>query len=231
MLTLITYPAGFGEPSLSPFCVKAEFLLNMSGRPWQREESNDPRKAPRRKFPVLRTPEGLVHDSDNIRAYLSSQGAEFDAGLSSDALGISRAFQRLAEEHLYFLLLMDRWEREETWRIIRDTYFRDIPRPLRGIIAGGLRRTLLRALDAQGLGRLTWDERMDRAEQDLTAISAQLENRPFLIGETPSTADASVAAMLGAIIATPAETPLSRRVAEDAVLSGYVHRAKTAMMP
>lgn len=32
MLNLITFPATFGEPSSSPFCVKAMILLQMSGK-------------------------------------------------------------------------------------------------------------------------------------------------------------------------------------------------------
>ena len=52
MLTLVTYPAGLGAFSLSPFCVKAALLLQTSGQPWQRRDSVDPRKTPHGKLTV-----------------------------------------------------------------------------------------------------------------------------------------------------------------------------------
>ena len=229
MLTLITFPAGFGEPSISPFCVKAMYLLNLSRQPWQAEALNDPRKAPRAKFPVLRTPHGLVHDSGHIQAYLDENGAGFGTHLSGRDKAHAHSLLRMVEEHLYFIQALDRWERPEVWPTIRDRYFHEIPKILRGFITGGLRRNLMKGLKTQGLGRLTWDERMARVERDLSAISTTLANKPFLFGDQPSTADASVASVLGGMRATPVETPLSRRISEDAQLSAYIDRAAAAM--
>ncbi|MFK7877580.1 MAG: glutathione S-transferase family protein [Paracoccaceae bacterium] len=228
MLTLITFPANFGQLSLSPFCVKAIYFLNRSGQAWQREDCNDPRKTPHQKLPVLRTPDGLVHDSDRIRAYLETQGAVFDGGLSVQDLAIARAFQRLAEDHLYFLLVLDRWGRDEVWPTIRDTYFAEIPKLLRGPITGMLRRNLLKGLDAQGLGRLSWVERKEHAEQDLGAISAQLGTSDFLLGQTVTSADLCVAPVLAAIASSPIPTDLSCRVAQDVQLCNYIARVHSA---
>ncbi len=43
MLMLYTFPAGFGQFSLSPFCVKAAALLKLSGLDWARRDLDDPR--------------------------------------------------------------------------------------------------------------------------------------------------------------------------------------------
>ena len=229
MLTLLTYPANFGQSSLSPFCVKAEYLLNMSGQSWQREDTNDPRNAPRGKLPVLRTPEGLVHDSDYIKTYLENKGADFDGHLSPKDLVTAHALRRMVEEHMYFTLVLDRWERDTVWPTIRETYFFEIPKILRSLIAGGLRKGLLKGMNVQGLGRLTWDERMERVEKDLDCIRAQLGDKPFLFGDKPTSFDASTASMLGAARSTPVETTLSKRVSQDALLCAYVDRAAEAM--
>ncbi len=224
MLTLITYPGAFGQPSLSPFCVKAAYLLQLSGQAWHREDQLDPRKAPRGKLPLLRTPHGVIHDSDAIRAYLEEQGADFDAGLSTTDRAHARALQRMAEEHMYFLLVLDRWERDDVWPIIRDTYFSQIPSLLRGIITSGIRRKLLRGLYAQGLGRMTWDERLDRLDQDLEVICALLEGHDFLLSDTPTAVDTSVGAMLGAMRTTPVKTPLQERILQFPRLLAYIDR-------
>lgn len=70
MLKLLTYPSAMGEFSPSPFCTKAALLLQMSGQPWEREDTSDPRKTRYGKLPVLRAGGEVIADSDNIRAWL-----------------------------------------------------------------------------------------------------------------------------------------------------------------
>ncbi|MEL6452663.1 MAG: glutathione S-transferase family protein [Pseudomonadota bacterium] len=229
MLTLVTYPPAFGEPSASPFCVKAIYTLNLAGQPWQRQDTNDPRSWPKGKLPALWIDDTIIGDSDNIRHWLEENGAELDQGLSDLDRATARAFIRMAEEHMYFHIVLDRWGDNAVWPIVRDTYFAAVPKWLRGFVTSTLRRALLKGMNAQGLGRLTAGERLDRIEPDLKAISDRLWQGPFLFGARPTSADASVAAMLGAMAATPGGTALSRRVKDDLVLSDYVARVAKAL--
>ncbi len=229
MITLLTYPASFGAPAASPFCVKAIWLLDMSGQSWAREDLADPRKMPHQKLPAIRDNGTIIPDSDNIRAHLEQLGADFDAGLSDMEKATSRAFIRMAEEHMYFHIVMDRWGNDDVWPIIRDEYFKMIPRPLRGFVTSGLRKTCLKGMQAQGLGRLTPAERMVRIELDLQAITTRLWHGAFLFGDHPTAADASVAAMLQNMRATPGKTLLKTRVAEDEILCRYIDRMQDRM--
>lgn len=226
MLTLVTYPAAFGLFSGSPFCVKAAYLLQLAGQPWQRQDLNDPRRMPHRKLPVLRAPERLIADSDGIRAWLESRGADFQKGLTDTQKGQSRALIRMAEDHLYFHLVMDRWGNDAVWPILRESFFADIPALIRRPVTGAIRRSVLRGLDMQGVSRFSESERFERVEQDFRAIAAFLGNTPFLLGDIPTAADLSVAPMLAGFRATPVKTRLNRRVAEDRVLSDYVDRVE-----
>ena len=229
MITLITYPASFGQPAASPFCIKAIWLLNMSGQNWARQDTPDPRKMPKQKLPAIRVDERIIPDSENIRRYLETLGADFDAGLSDMEKSTSRAFIRMAEEHMYFHVVMERWGDDTVWPIIRDTYFAAIPRLLRGIITNKLRKSLMRGMHAQGLGRFTPQERLDRLESDLQAITTRLWHGPFLFGNKPTAADASVAAMLANMRATPGNPRMKMRIAEDEILCRYIDRASDAM--
>jgi glutathione S-transferase len=229
MITLITFGPSFGQPAASPFCIKAIWLLNMSGQKWEREDTADPRKMPKQKLPVIRVSGEIIADSDNIRTHLEAQGADFDTGLSDMEKATSRAFIRMAEEHMYFHVVMDRWGDDSVWPTIRDTYFEQIPKLLRGVITGGLRKKLMHGMHAQGLGRLTPAERLARIEPDLLAITTRLWHSPFLFGDRPTAADASVAAMLANMRATPGKTLLKTRVAEDEILCRYIDRAGDAM--
>ncbi|MFK7744660.1 MAG: glutathione S-transferase family protein [Roseobacter sp.] len=229
MLKLITYPAAFDLFAASPFCVKAAYLLNMSGLPWEREDTLDPRKAPYGKLPVLRTPDGLVPDSDGIRTYLEAQGACFDTGLSDVDKANARAFIRLAEEHFYFHLVYDRWANDDVWPTIRDVYFQQIPVFLRGFVAGSIRKNTLAGLHHHGVARYSEQDRLARLETDLEAVTTRLWHGKFLFGDTPTGADASLAPMLAAALATPVETPVKRLIAGNGVLTAYVERSETLM--
>lgn len=229
MITLITFPATFGEFAASPFCTKAGYLLEMSGQPWQREDTLDPRKFKYAKLPAIRVDGEVICDSENIRHYLERKGADFDAGLCADDRASARAFVVMAEEHMYFHQAIDRWGDERVWPIVRDAYFTVIPKLVRGFVTGKMRKELMRGMHVQGLGRFSVAERLARLEPDLGAIAARLENRKFLFGDAPCSADASIAAMLGGMRASPVPTAQSKRVADDAVLMRYVEAMETTV--
>lgn len=226
MLTLFTYPRGFGQFSLSPYCVKAAAMLQLSGCEWERQDLSDPRKMPHAKLPVVKTENRLIHDSHNIRLYLEQQGARFDPDLTGRQLALAHALTRMAEEHLYFHLVMDRWVNKAVWPIVRSTYFQTVPRPLRNLVAGKLRRDLIRGLATQGLGRFTTEERFARAELDFQAVRSCLAGSDYLLGTQLSSADLSVWPMLAAIRGCPVPTRLSTRVADDTLLSNYIDRVE-----
>lgn len=229
MLTLLTFRADFDQFSLSAFCVKAAYLLQMSGQPWQRQDLSDARKMPHNKLPVLKTNQRLIGDSENIRTWLEQQGADFDPGLTEAQKGQAQAFIRMAEEDIYFHLLMDRWGNDAMWPVIRDTLFRDVPRLIRKPVANKLRRVLLSGLQTQGTARFSEQERFARLDRDLRAISAQLHDKPFLFGDHPTSADLSVAPMLAAIRHAPVQTKLAKRLADDTVLADYIDQITKAV--
>ncbi|WP_377192439.1 glutathione S-transferase family protein [Ruegeria meonggei] len=229
MLTLLTYPSAFGLFSASPFCVKTAYMLQKSGQNWQRSDMLDPRKMPHQKLPVLRTPERLLPDSDLIRDWLEAQGADFDTGLSDVQKAQSRALIRMAEEHLYFQIVLDRWGNDDVWPILYDTFFTGIPALIRRPVSNSVRKSVLKGIVTQGIGRFSLAERLDRVERDLEAISAYLWQSSFLLGDHPTAADMSVGPILAAMRATPADTPLTRRIKQDNLLNSYIDRVEQAI--
>ncbi|WP_171211106.1 glutathione S-transferase family protein [Ruegeria sp. HKCCA5426] len=229
MLTLLTFPAAFGSFSASPFCVKTALMLQYSGQRWQRFDLLNPSKMPHQKLPVLRTPDRLLPDSDLIRDWLESQGTEFDKGLTDAQKAQSRALIRMAEEHIYHHIVLDRWGNDEAWPILRDTFFTEIPALIRKPVTNAIRRSVLRRLDGVGVSRFSESERRGRLERDLESISALLWQSPFLMGDTPTAADMSVGPILAAMRATPVETPLTRRIKQDTLLSSYIDRIEQAI--
>lgn len=232
MLFLHVYSPAFAEPSASPFAVKAMCLLQMSGAEWRPKFSTDPRKAPKAKFPVLEDGDRLIPDSSQIAAYLEDKlKFDFNEGLSDADRAIGHAFQRMAEEHLYFALVQDRWARDDVWAILKEKYFGFLPWPLRAFVPGMVRKSALKSLEGQGMGRHSKEEAAQRAAMDIRAIHVQLGTQAFLFGDRPTLADVSVAPMLGAIADGPIDTPLKQLVTGKSDLMAYLARARGAMYP
>ncbi len=232
MLTLITFPAGFNEPSYSPFCSKAIYLLQMAGVEWERKDVNDPRKSPRGQLPVLVDGSRQIPDSEAIRRYLEKEyNADFDAGLTAAEKAVACAFTRLAENHLRQFEVYDRWLDDANWTIIREMFFGQIPGWIRGFVTGKIRKSVHDKLVAEGVARLDKTERLEWASRDLDAIQAWLGDKPFLFGDKPTSADASVVAVMGGIINMPAQTDLSKAINNRASLCAYTERMKTTVDP
>jgi len=229
MLTLLTYAKTPDQFSLSPYCVKAAYLLVQSGQDWQRQDMTDVSDMPHQKLPVLRTPNGLVPDSDNIRRYLEGLGADFDPGLNGDQKALSRALIRMAEEHMNFHTVADRWGSDDVWPVFREIIFRDVPEPARVAVADEIRAGVVQGLHCHGIGRFSQAERLERLDVDLVAIATRLNTTAFMMRDVPTAADYSVAAVLDGMMATPVDTPQVLRIKGDKQLTDYVDRVKAAV--
>ena len=109
MITLYTFGPAFGLPDPSPFVTKAEVLLKMAGVPY-RTDTTGFNKAPKGKLPYIDDGGAIVADSTFIRMHLEKNyGVDFDKGLSPAERGVAWAFEKLCEDHLYWVGLHARW--------------------------------------------------------------------------------------------------------------------------
>jgi len=236
MLVLNTFGPAFGEPDGSSFCTKAMCFLTMSGVEWKANPGADSRKAPFGKLPVLVDGDQTIADSDSIRFHLEAKhGADFDAPLNAQQRAQSRACIRMAEEHLYHCLRYDRWKIDANWAHVRRRFFSYLPPLVRQIVPAMIRRHVLANLDGQGLGKLSYEAMLARATLDLESIEVLLGNtpdeHPFLFGNTPVAADASVATVVAALAASPTQTGLSDLVLGKPRLMRYIADARAAIYP
>ena len=105
MITLYTFGPQFGLPDPSPFVMKAETLLKMSGLPFRTDTTGFP-KAPKGKLPYIDDDGEKIADSTFIRWHLEKKyQIDFDRGLTPEQRAIAWAFEKLAEDHLYWALV------------------------------------------------------------------------------------------------------------------------------
>ena len=232
MLKLISFPAAFGEPSASPFCVKAMCLLQVSGVSWTPKYTSDPRKTPNGKLPILIDAGTTIADTEAIHEHLEkTANIDFDKGLTPEQRATSRAIIRMAEEHLYFALVSDRWLDEDNWAALKQEFFSGIPKVINGFVTNFIRNKTRAQMTAQGMARHSVKAQVARSAKDIAAIKTLLGDKPFLFGDAPTAADISVVPILRGMATIPTQTGLRDLITKDQVLMAYLDRGRDAMYP
>lgn len=227
MMKLVTFPPSFGLRNVSPFCLKVEMLLASLGLEFEIEEQSDPRKAPKGKLPVLVADGKTLPDSELIAEYLDgiTDGGVFGRlGERENGLGV--AYTRLAEDHLYWILVASRWLDDAWWPNVVEGFFGFVPRLVRPLAAGAARRQVAKTYQLHGLGRHTLEEQRGFARRDLAALEAGVSDGGFLTGAEPNVHDFAVAALLAGIYDQQPGSWLTPIAREHAKLHEYTERVQ-----
>jgi glutathione S-transferase len=227
MITLTHFPRAFGVPNPSPFCMKVEILLKMAGLPYDEVITSDPRKGPKGKLPAITDDGVTIGDSDLIQHHLARKyGVDFDAGLSVQERAIAHAFSRMGEERLYWCLVYSRWLEDRNFPKVRTFFFGGLPPVVRTIVPMIARRQVRASFNGQGLGRHSQDEIYAFGKRDIDAIAAQLADKPFLMGNALSSADAAIVPILTGLLIPEMRSPLMDAVEAHPELIAYVARCR-----
>ncbi len=192
MITLYQFSPALGLRCPSPPCLKLETYLRMVELPYQVAANADVLKAPKKKLPYIQDQGRVIPDSNFIISYLKeTYGDPLDQHLSAEEKAILLGMRRLMEENLYWATFCSRWVPEETWSVVRKEIFADLPTPLKWLVPKLVRRNALRDMYGQGMGRHSRDEVHEIGMQDVQAISDFLGDKPYLMGDQPTSLDAT----------------------------------------
>ena len=232
MITLYTFGPAFGLPDPSPFVTKAEVLLKLARLPYEKKRA-DVRKAPKGKLPFIKDESGaVVADSTLIRFYLEhNRGIDFDSGLTPAERGTAWMIEKYVEDHLYWVVMRERWQVRDNFEKGPKHFFDALPAALRPIVIAMVGREFKRNLWGQGMGRHSMAEMDEIAARGIKGLSDCLGDKPFLMGNAPCGADASVwSAMLGVLC--PLFESATRSVAEaHPNLVAYAERGRALWFP
>lgn len=227
-ITLYQFPPALGLPNASPFCLKAETYFKMAGLDYKNRYVEQPNKAPLGKLPYMSFNGSDVADSGvMIETLRDADVADLDAHLTAEQKAVTFAFQRLVEEHLYWVLLYSRWIDDRYCDLIKEGFFASVPKPMRGVVFKIVQRGLIKA--ARGHGMARHDEEMIYAmgRNDLQAIADALGDKPYFHGDQVSSIDAALYGSLASIIlADMKPTPLTDAAKSMPNLVAYVERIK-----
>ncbi len=227
MITLYQFAPAWGLPNLSSFCLKLETYLRMAEIPYETVSQANPSKSPKGKLPYITDNGKTIADSNAIIAYLkATYGDPLDGHLSPTERAIVLAMQRLIEENLYWVALYSRWLDPVNFKKTKAVIFASLPPVVRTVVALIIRNKVLRDLKGQGIGRHSTEEIYQIGITDLNALSDFLADKPFFMGNQPTTLDASAYGLLANILWVPLESPLKDHAEKLSNLSTYCQRMK-----
>ena len=235
MITLNTFGPNFGLADPSPFVVKALVLMKMSGLPFRVEAPRGAaglKKSPKGKLPYIEDDGVKIADSTFIRFHLEQKhGIDFDRGLTAEQRATGWALEKMCEEHLYWAIVDSRWMVDTNFDKGPRHFFDSAPALLRPLIIAMVHRQTKRTMHGQGFGRHTRSEIEILAAKDIDAVAAVLGPKPFLFGDAPHAADASVFASISSALCPHFDTPIRTHAEGLPNLVAYRDRGMTKWFP
>lgn len=225
MLTLISFAPALDLRCPSPFGLKADALLAMSGLEYK-VKTGDVRKAPKGKLPMLIDQGKNIPDSSMIKKHLKdAHGIDFDSDLSAQQKANAKAIQRMVENHLYFANVHFRWV--ENPDAVRDAFFKGIPAIMRKFVFKLILKKIKRDNEGHGIGRHTPDEILTFAMEDIDALSVLLGDQSYIFGDKPTSIDATVYGALEGVLNSSLPSKLKDSARKYSNLVEYCDRFRS----
>jgi glutathione S-transferase len=231
MIILYGFGPGFGLPEISPFVTKTEVQLKMAGLSYRKQRATPP-ASPKGQLPFIVDDDESIADSTFIRAHIEGKGGfDFDAPLNLQERAQAWAFERMIEHHIYWALVGARWIDSENFAKGPTHFFDGAPEHLRDKLREDAQFRVAENYLLSGLGRHAPDEDVDLAGRSLFALSVQLGDKSYLMGEKPCGADATAFGALAGILTPFFDSPLRRRTEQFGNLTDYVDRMMLQYYP
>ena len=231
MIILYGFGPGFGLPEISPFVTKTEVQLKMAALPYRKERAR-PTASPKGQLPFIEDEGEAIADSTFIRAHLEGKyGVDFDAPLDLQDRAQAWAFERMIEHHLYWAMVGARWVDTANFAKGPAHFFDAAPEHLREKLREDAQFRVAENYLLSGLGRHAPDEDVDLAVRSLFALSVQLGDKRYLMGEVACGTDAIAFGALAGILTPFFDSQLRERTARFENLVAYVDRMMFQYFP
>jgi glutathione S-transferase len=149
-----------------------------------------------------------------------------DAGLNSEQKAIGLAWRRTFEEHFHQVLEWELFEHPAGAAYIRKSMLANMPPLIGPLVFSMLSSHLRKQLYARGLARHAPDIIGAKGRADIDALAAFLGDKPFLLGQQPSTADTAVFGLLAPMVYWPMQTPVASYVKSVSNVANYCDRMR-----
>lgn len=228
MIELYQFSPLWGLPNASPFCLKLETYFKMASVPYEVVRFNNTRKAPKGKLPFIKHNDKVIADSNVILTYVKENfGNTLDSHLDTQQASLMHCARRMIDEHLYWVGVYSRWVDENNWPETKKEFFGRLKLPYRWFIPDLARKNLCNQVYQQGIGRHNQADIYRMGAEDLAALSNILADKPYFMGEKPTTLDATAFGILVNLFWVPMITPLKDTAKTHPNLKAFCDRIKT----
>lgn len=232
-IRLFAFDTGWGVPfeTSAPFPLKLATWMRMAQIPYEFVVANDPGKGPKGKSPWIEHGSTRMGDSSLIIEHLEERfGIDLDAHLDASQHALAVSVQRMLEEHYHqcfeHQLFFGRGGQERM-----DAFAAMLPIPLRWLVPTVMGRAFRKQLHARGMGRHPEEVIVAQGKADLDALSVLLGDKPYFLGDEPSSIDACVFGFLGVSLYVEGDNPLYRHGASLENLMRYCERMRARYFP
>jgi glutathione S-transferase len=231
MITLYGFGTGFGLPEISPFVTKTEVQLKMAGLAYRKQRAMPP-ASPKGQLPYIDDDGQSIADSTFIRAHIEGKyGFDFDAGLSREERAQAWAFERMIEHHVYWSLVGARWVNPDNFAKGPAHFFDGAPEDRREKLREDAQFRVAENYLLSGLGRHAPDDDVELALRSIFALSVQLGDKLYMMGDKPCGMDATAFGALSGILTPFFESKLRAKAGEFDNLTAYVNRMMLQYYP
>jgi len=226
MITLYSFGPAFGLIDASPFCAKAHMLLKIAGLEYA-VDTGGYKKAPKGKLPYIDDEGKIIADSTFIRLHIENKyGFDFNASLDKRQAGMAWAVEKMFEDHLYWVIINERWCNDENFDRGPRMYFDTAPALIRPLVVSMIKKKVAKSVFNHGLGRHRVEETHLLAEKAIDAVADIIGDNNYLMGDTVCGADATVFAFLDSLACRHFETPVIAIVEKHQNLMAYRKRMR-----
>ena len=230
MITLFTFPETFGLRNVSPFCLKVEMAMSYLDLEFEIAHESDPRKGPKDKLPFIISDGVTYDDSELILKHLDeiSNGGLY-ATLTPAEVAIGTAFSRLADDHLYWLVVASRWLDDDWFPNVKQGFFSNMPLLMGPIVSTLARAQVRKTYNLHGLGRHTKEQQEWFARKDLQAIETIVNEQQYIVGQRLTVYDFSVASLVAGMLDNKPETWVTKLAKDYPGLAEYAERVQSEL--
>ena len=233
MIYLHQFTPYFNIPNASPPCMKVETYLRLAKVEHQTIHIvGDLRKTPRGQAPYI-THEGVdIPDSTLILKYLKKTfGDPLGEGLDEQDWAQHEAIRHMLEDHLYFIMLAERWTVPENMEVLKNSFFAPVPKMMRNMVFRMAQKGAVKRLQGHGLGKFSRDERQEMGREAIDHLSVLLGESNYFGGDKAREIDCIVLPYLANGMITDFNTPLSDYMRSKPNLISYKERMMKEVFP
>lgn len=226
MIKLYSFGSAFGLPDPSPFVTKVDLYLKLCGIEYESVAgTNNLSNAPKNKLPFIDDNGQIIADSTFIIDHLiANHGANLDSWLNDEQRAIAQLVGKSLDENLYWTIVHARWINDDSWPIVRERFFSDLPFPLSKIVPAVARKATRRQITGHGMGKHTDAEIHEIAKRSLDSLSVMLGDKTYFFGTQVSSIDVTAFAMIGSLTLSTIDNKMSRLAKSYENLNSFTQR-------